>query len=124
MPKLRCQLRQGLQHKPAFHHSRMRNLQIGQGDDGFAKEHNVDVDAARALRDGPFAAHVTLDFLQARKQLAREQCALGFDDLVQKPRLAGNIARSRFINTGLSQNANTRVAQTIAGACQIFQAIA
>ena len=124
MTKFRREFGQRLQHEAALRHSRMRNFQIGRGDHGLAEKYNVDVDDARAFRNRAFAAHVALDLLKPRKQLAREQRGFSFDDLIQKPRLAGYVARRGFINPGRAQNANVRGGQTIAGACQVFQAIA
>src|SRR5215470_16617398 len=88
MTEFRSDFRQGLEHKTAFVHCRMRNGEGGCIHDRSAKQQNVDINCARAFRLRAATAHFLLDGKSSREELFWHQLGFDSDNTVQEPWLS------------------------------------
>lgn len=80
----------------------MRNLEIRFANDGLAKEKDVEIERARAVRDarGAVAAELALDCQQPFEQSTRAELGFEGDDGIEKARLIGESDRCSGVKTG------------------------
>ena len=102
----------------------MRDLEIRRRDNGFAEKQDVEVDRTRAFGRCSFAAQGALDPLNVRQQLTRKEACFGFDHLVQKPGLAREIPRFRFVDRGYPENAHIGRGEPLSRVLQVGFSIA
>ncbi len=71
------------QRERALDKTGMRNDQIGFVDGLIAEEQDVEIERARCVAKGPFAAELMLDLVAQRKQMPRGDRGLDLDDAIE-----------------------------------------
>jgi hypothetical protein len=107
--QIRIQFEQRFQHKSPAEHARMWDLKFRRLDHVRAIEQNVEVDqtGSAALLVGPNTPRGGLDLVNPAEQCKRVQTRAAFDNLVQEPRLIGDVLRLGFAQRGSAQDIDT-----------------
>ncbi len=91
MAYVRSDFDQRFENKTAQVHGRMRNVQVRLMQDAIAKQHEVDIDIARAFGAHTETSHGRFDPQRQLEQLARRLIGCNRGHAVQKPGLVGKL---------------------------------
>src|SRR5579864_7947391 len=100
MPRIRSDLGEWFEYKPALVHGGMWDGQGGRVHGGVAEEQDVDVDVTGAFLLGAQAAHGSLDLQERAQEPAWRLFSIESDRAIQQPGLLGEIDGFGFIERG------------------------
>jgi len=124
VPKRWGNFGQGYEDEIALQHARMRDLQFGRVDGRLVVKKNVEVDQARAFREGFLATHTGFDLTQCPQERRGCQVGLRRQHRIEEPGLVEIIDGLRFVQAGSLKHPDRGTVQAADGFAEIFLAFA